>query len=319
MGLAADGDDYQRSEAIQSRCRRINELWQGKRALPIPQIPKEPVWEQFEKLDAYKDLVAGDRFLPLGYRREDASIFSVDLSKTFCYQISGRERSGKTVFLRNVACAARDRGAEIYVIDRMNQNTESRTAELVGASYINTPRGLFDLWKKLILTFNERHLLQKKLVDQGLEDEEVYEGMKQYRQIFVLIADLQDFIATCANPGNGLPVITAQVDNNIAKGAMHQIYFFGIVGNQDMAAVSLQQIYRSFVKSKQGVHLGGELNAQKMLSYRNVPFAEQTRSMKPGVGYVPGAEDPMNVDQIVIPMNRGLRKEAGEAERSVKV
>ena len=319
VGLAADGDDYQRSEAIQSRCRRINELWQGKRALPIPQIPKEPVWEQFEKLDAYKDLVAGDRFLPLGYRREDASIFSVDLSKTFCYQISGRERSGKTVFLRNVACAARDRGAEIYVIDRMNQNTESRTAELVGASYINTPRGLFDLWKKLILTFNERHLLQKKLVDQGLEDEEVYEGMKQYRQIFVLIADLQDFIATCANPGNGLPVITAQVDNNIAKGAMHQIYFFGIVGNQDMAAVSLQQIYRSFVKSKQGVHLGGELNAQKMLSYRNVPFAEQTRSMKPGVGYVPGAEDPMNVDQIVIPMNKGLRKEVGEAERSVKV
>ena len=56
-----------------------------------------------------------------------------------------------------------------------------------------------------------------------------------------------------------------------------------------------------------------------MLSYRNVPFAEQTRSMKPGVGYVPGAEDPMNVDQIVIPMNKGLRKEVGEAERSVKV
>ena len=87
---------------------------------------------------------------------------------------------------------------------------------------------------------------------------------------------------------------------------MHQIYFFGVLGTQDLAAVSLQQIYTSFTKGKQGVHLGGELNAQKMLSYRNVSFADQTRSLKPGVGYVPDEEDAMNAEQIVIPMNKGL-------------
>ena len=43
-----------------------------------------------------------------------------------------------------------------------------------------------------------------------------------------------------------------------------------------------------------------------MLSYRNVSFSDQTRSLKPGVGYVPDAEDVMNVEQIVIPMNKGL-------------
>ena len=309
VGLAADGDDYQRSEAIQARCRQIDGMWTGKRALPIPEIPKEPIWEKFEKLDEYKELVQSDRFLPLGYCREDASVFSVDLSKTFCYQISGRERSGKTVFLRNVACAAKARGAKIYMIDKMGQNTESRTAELVGAEYVNTTDGLFAVWKEVILTINSRHVLQKKLVDQGLEDNEVFEGMREYQQIFVLIADMQDFINACANPGAGKTSMTAQVDTIISKGAMHQVYFFGVVGTQDLAAVSLQQIYRSFTKSKQGVHLGGELNSQKMLSYRNVPFAEQTRSLKPGVGYVPDAEDAMNVSQIVIPMNKGLRKE----------
>ena len=164
-----------------------------------------------------------------------------------------------------------------------------------------------------MLTVAERHVLKKKLADQGLEDVEIFERMTDYQQIFVLIADLADFVTTCANPGSGLPVITDNVDDIIAKGAMHQIYFFGVTDTQNLAAVSLQKIYRSFTKSKQGVHLGGELNSQKLLSYRNVPFAEQTRSLKPGIGYVPDAEEASNVDQIVIPMNKGMQKNADGA------
>ena len=314
VGLAAPGDDYKRSEAILARSSKIDALWKGKRAQPIPEIPKDPTWEKFTKLDAYKSMVASDRFLPLGYRAVDASVFGVDLSKVFCYQITGRERSGKSVFLRNVACAARDRQAEVYIIDKMGQNTEGRTAELVGAELVNTFDGLFSLWKKIILTINERHVMHKKLVDQGLEDEEVFEGMCQYRQMFVLIADMQDFINVCANPGAGKTSIVPQVDNIIAKGAQHQVYFFGVTGTQDLAAVSLHQIYRSFVKGKQGVHLGGELNSQKMLSFRNIPFAEQARSLKPGIGYVPDNEDVMNVDQIIIPANKGIRTPKAEEQ-----
>lgn len=310
VGLAAEGDDYRRSENILARCRQIDGIWKGKRALPIPEIPKEPTWEKFSRLDEYKELVVSDRYLPLGYRCEDASIFSVDLSKTYCYQITGRERSGKSVFLRNVACAAADRGGKIYLIDRMNQTTEARTAELVDAEHIHTVDHLFVAWKEIILTINERHVLHKKLVDQGCEDNEVFEAMKDYQQIFVLIADLQNFIETCANPGAGRSTMTTQVDNIIAKGTMHQVYFFGVTGTQELAAVSLQQIYRSFSKGKQAAHLGGELNTQKLLSYRNVPFAEQTRGLKPGIGYVPAAEDAMSVDQIVIPMNKGIRKDS---------
>ena len=306
VGLAADGDDYKRSERIRRRCSQIEQLWQGRRAMPIPEIPKNPDWLSFEKLDAFRELAASDRYLPLGYRREDASVYSVDLSKTYCYHISGRERSGKSVFLRNVACAAKARGAKIYVVDKMEQNTENRTANLVGAEYVNTVDGLFNMWKSIILTINERHVRHQELAQQGLEDVEVFEGMSEYQQIFVLIADLPDFINHCVNPGSGKASMAAQADNIIQRGALHQVYFFGVVGTQDLAGVSLQNIYRSFIRGKQGVHLGGELNSQKLLSYRNIPFAEQTRSMKPGAGYVPNAEDSMIVDEIVIPMNKGI-------------
>lgn len=309
VGLAADGDDYARNEAIKKRCQQIEALWNGKRALPIPEIPKDPRWNSFSKLDAYRELAASDRYLPLGYRCEDASIFCVDLSKTYCYQITGRERSGKSVFLRNVACAAADKGAEIYLVDRMLQNTESRTAELVEAKHINTIDGLVELWRTLITTTNQRHQRYKQLVDQGLEESEVFEGMQEYRKIFVLIADLQDFINACINPGSGKASIAAQAENIISKGARHQLYFFGVLDCQDLPAVSLLNIYRAFTKEKQGAHLGGELNTQKLLSYRNISFAEQNRSLKPGVAYVPDREDSMSVEKVAVPMNKGLKEE----------
>jgi len=304
--LAAPGDDYARSEQIAQRCAKIAQLWQGKRAAQIPQIPKEPVWTGFTQLEEYRQQLEEGRYLPLAYLREDASLYSVDLSKTYCYQISGRSRSGKSVFLRNVACAAAQQGSRVLLVDRMGQQTEIRTANLVGAEHITTPKALFEMWRELILTVNDRHERLKDLVQQGLEEDEIFQKMADYQKIFVLIADLPDFINACNNPGDGLPSMAAQVENIIVKGAQHNIFFFGAVDTQELAGVSLQAIYRGFVRGKQGVHLGGELSTQKLLSYRNVPFADQNRSLKPGTGYVASNEDNMNVDEIVIPMNKGL-------------
>lgn len=306
--LAAEGDDYQRGEYIRNRCQEIAALWHGKCAETIPEIPEKPVWESFCQLPSYKALVQTDRFLPLGYQQQDASLYAVDLSKTYCYLISGRERTGKSVFLRNIACAARDRAAKVYVVDKIGATTEKRTADLVNAEYVNTPEGLFELWKMLILLINERHLRQKNLTEQGLEDDEIFVGMANYQQVFVLIADIPDFIQACINPGGGRASMGSQVENILKKGELHQVYFFGAIQSQEVTAASAQGIYRSFVRAKQGVHLGGELNTQKLLSYKNIPFVEQSKSKKPGLGYVPDPKDNMNVAEIVIPMNKAVKK-----------
>ena len=310
--LVAEGDDYHRSECIRTRCEKIAALWNGKCAEAIPEIPENPVWEKFSQLTAYKELVQTDRFLPLGYQQQDASLYAVDLSQIYCYFISGRERSGKSVFLRNVACAAKDRAAKIYVVDKIGAATEKKTAELVNAEYVNTPGELFELWKALILLINERHLRQKALTEQGLEDGEIFAGMADYQQVFVLIADLPNFIQACINPGGGKASMGPQVENILQKGALHQVYFFGAIQPQESTAASAQGIYRSFVRAKQGVHLGGELNAQKLLTYKNIPFLEQGKSRKPGLGYVPDPKDSINVAEIVVPMNKLVKKTAEE-------
>lgn len=309
--LAAGGNDFERNDAIKTRCREIAGLWKGRKAAAIPQIPKNPTWELFTELDEYQSLVKSDRFLPLGYDAQDASLFSLDLSQTFCYHISGRERTGKSVFLRNVACAARDRGARVVLIDKMNQETERLTAQLVEADYINTITGLIDFWGELNLTVNKRHVLHKQLVARGADNEEIFLAMRQYQQIFVLLADVQDFI----NSVNGMPKPAAspqtfaeRVDPIIARGAQHQVFFFGAVQLQDQGALAGQKLYRSFISDKKGVHLGGELNNQKFLTARNLSYTEQTKTQKPGIGYVNDREEGSNVEKIVIPANRGTLK-----------
>ena len=308
--LAVNGNDFRRNDAIKARCAEIMELWKGARAVPIPQIPQNPVWEQFTELEEYRRLVRTDRFLPLGYDAEDASVFRLDLSQVFCYHISGKDRSGKSMFLRNVACAARDRGARVVMIDKMRQETELRTAQLVDAQYINSTEGLMNFWGELNLTINQRHVLFKQLTAQGMDNEEIFQAMSRYPQIFVLVADLQDFSNTVygmPRPQNGGQTFADRVEPVIARGAMHQVFFFGVAQLQDQASLAGQKLYRSFIADKKGVHLGGELTSQKFLSMRNLPYAEQTRSMKPGTGYVNDSEDGTGVEKIVIPANRGAR------------
>ncbi len=309
--LSAGGSDFERNDAIRARCREIAGLWRGSRAVPIPQIPADPVWEQYAELEEYKRLVRTDRFLPLGYDAEDASLFRLDMSQTFCYHISGRERSGKSVFLRNAACAARDRGGRVVLIDRMNQETEQRTAQMVNAEYVNSTAGLMKFWGELNLTINQRHTLFKVLTAKGAEREEIFQAMCRYPQIFVLIADLQDFVNTVygmPKPHNGGQTFAERVEPVIARGALHHVFFFGVAQLQDQSALAGQKLYRSFIADKKGVHLGGELTAQKFLSVRNLTYAEQTRSLKPGIGYVNDRDDGTGVEKIVIPVNRGIQK-----------
>ncbi|MDO5550847.1 MAG: FtsK/SpoIIIE domain-containing protein, partial [Lachnospiraceae bacterium] len=110
-------DDYKRGEEIRKECERLNRCWNGRRARQIPRIPEKPVWSQFAALDEVTKLAADDRSLPVGYDMETAQIYSVDLSRNYCYLISGKGRTGKTSFLKTLMCSAKLKGGELVVVE----------------------------------------------------------------------------------------------------------------------------------------------------------------------------------------------------------
>ena len=60
--------------------------------------------------------------------------------------------------------------------------------------------------------------------------------------------------------------------------------------------------YQLLVGYKKGIHLGGNLTMQKIFNFQNIAFAQQSKGMKKGLGYIPDDEEESNGVEVVIPL-----------------
>lgn len=73
-------------------------------------IDKTITLNEFLSIEKVKQLLSSDRDLPIGYIINTDSIYGIDLSKTYCYGILGKRRTGKTNALKvliSTACKKR--------------------------------------------------------------------------------------------------------------------------------------------------------------------------------------------------------------------
>lgn len=298
-------NDYQRAEAIERQCAAMTAAWSGRRAAPIPSIPAKPVWEQFRTLEQYQSLVRTGRALPAAYYQATASLYSVELSNTFCYLILGGDRTGKSVFLRNLMCAAKDAGGSSRLIDLSGD--ERRSAELTGAGHITQPGQLTELIREMTLLTNERGAKRKALRQQGLDDEEVYQRISaEYPPVFYFIADFKSFLDTVYTNLEGIGRLNGWIETIFAKGQYLNVYFFALSSLSQLPEITAKPAYAQFVKSRNGVLMGGELNKQNIFPYQNIRYNDQSRRFKAGTGYAASQNGDQTVDLIVVPNNKGV-------------
>ena len=299
-------NDYKRAEAIREACRTMREAWSGKCARKIPEIPKKPTWELFSKSDAYLAAAENPALLPVAYCQEDASAYCIDLSKTFCYLVLGQEQSGKSVFLRNAACAAAAQKRKIYFVDRPD-GAEKNTIQMTGAASVTTDQELFNMVREMILMTNERGALRKQLQNQGMDDEDIFEAMQKFPPVYYFIGDLEYFMQKLYTQLPGIGLLHPHVENILAKGKLLNIYFIAAANIQQLPLLNTRQAYQSFIRERRGVLLGSSLNKQTVFSYQNVRnYNEQGKALRVGQGYAVCADDPMEVERIVVPQNRGI-------------
>jgi len=299
-------NDYKRAEEIEMYCQRIGSTWNGRKARRIPEIPRKPTWELFQQTDDYLAARKNTNLLPVAYVQEDASAYCIDLNKTFCYLVLGQEQSGKSVFLRNVACAAADKGAKIYVIDREDRS-ESSTVKMTGAVSVATDKELFDMVKELILLTNERGAFRKELQQKGLEDEDIFAAMQKYPPVYYVIADLEHFMKKMYQKLDGIGQLSSWIEVILSKGRLLNVFFIGAVNIQQTAILNTMQAYQSFIRERRGVLLGGSLNKQTVFAYQNVRnYSEQGKQLRVGQAYAVSDPEAQEVERIVIPQNKGV-------------
>jgi len=291
-------DDFKRMESIAELADKMRKAWKGKCARPIPEIPEKPVWEEFSQLDEVEQMAKGDRFLPVGYNAQDASIYGIDLSTVYCYLITGKARTGKTNFLKLAAAAAVMRGGEVTLIDFGNDL--ALLAQKLGKEVIDTDQKLYDFFQSITPDVVSRNKRKKAAEVKGMADEEIYMQQLQYQSRFIMIADLADFVNHVTKPSEGVGEMSGFVENLLDKGMLHNIFWMACHEEENHGRVMGRKVYELFIRDRRGIHFGGNVMSHRFMDFENLSFQEKNRSLKPGLGMLPANDE--SADKVVIPL-----------------
>ncbi len=294
-------DDFERGQRIERVCAQMRDEWKGAVAAPIPEIPEKPTLAILCEDERYRQLAKSREFLPAGYYRKDAEIYCVNLARTYCYCITGKSRTGKTNMLKMLMYAAWAKQGDICVVESGTSEL-SRLSEEYQAEYVKDSGELFRYLSGLLPKFAERNKRKQNLLESGAEESEIFAQMSRENPIFIFLADIGSFMKMVYTPGEGVGNMSGFVENILEKGSLHHIYFIACLKVEDQSILSAYQAYQLFTGYKKGVHLGGNLVAQKIFSFQNIAFAQQSKVTKKGLGYVPDEEEESNGIEIVIPL-----------------
>lgn len=297
-------DDYQRSERIVARCEEMNEAWTGRWAKVVPEIPEQPVLSEFSQLEDYNTMVQGNRSVPIGYNMEDASVYGVDLSDTYCYLVTGKSRTGRSNFLKIFIHGVSKMDADFCIFDVAGGKLK-RTANELDCQYITTDEEMFEYWKDLIPIFAQRNKVKRQFIEDGLDDIEIYEKMREEKPIFIFVADAKAFMKSIYTPTEGVGEMNGFMENISEKGRLHNIFFILAMETEEMLELSAYEAFNNFTSYKRGIHFGGNIVSHRIFSFDNIPYMEQSKVMKPGIGLTPSQEDENQASTVVIPLARG--------------
>lgn len=296
-------DDYERQEKIVTECELLNSVWSGKKARQIPMIPEKPVWQEFTELESVGSRIADDHSLPVGYDLETADVYSVDLSRNYCYLISGKGRTGKTNYLKALMYSANMKKGKIVVVEPGGLELQ-KSAEELHAKYINTYDEYMSFLRDFIPVFQERNRKKKECLKQGMEEYEIYQEISEEQAYFIFIADLAVFTELMHGEQGRKDNLCGAMGNLFEKGFLHNIYFFACMNQDDRVNLMGKEVYDKFVRGNAGIHFGGNVAAQRIFDFVGMPFSEQSVADKPGIGTVP----PMDNEpyrKVMIPLVKG--------------
>lgn len=214
-------DEMERMLKIRATCERLKAAWNAPLAVPIPMIPKNPVWSEFEDLEEVRAMSDTTDLLPFAYDEKSAEIYGVDLRRTFCYLVSGKARTGKKNMLKILGSSAGMLHARRVIIEHTG-NEFMQYAKSIGAEYLHTQQEQAQFFRDLLPTFAERNRVKNRMKEEGEEESTIYQQMKKYETIFVFIADLHEFMESVYQPEQDVIKIGPFVENVTRIGELHK-------------------------------------------------------------------------------------------------
>lgn len=282
LSLKAE-NDFKRLEKIEKLTEEMGNAYEGLRARGIPEIPKNFMWEDFARRWQVQRILQDEHSLPIGLDTQKAGVYSIDLSQVYCYLISGKSGSGKTNMIKVLMAFAALKKGRVVTIDFSGEL--KAVCQSLGGTYLSEDRELYCYLKEeLIPEFRQRK-----------------EEKRTAPKIFLFVANWLEFVKHIYSPTDGVGEMGAVIENFLEKGKSHNIFWFGILQTDERNRALGRRAYDLFVKYRQGIHFGGRVLEQRLLDFDHVPYMEQARAEKPGIGMLPYSEEE-TVRKVAVPL-----------------
>lgn len=255
--------------------------WDGAKAPAIPQVPSDMSLDNLMRLPKFADILRSGHHMPFAYDLAEAGIESIDLVKTFCYSISGASRSGKTNMLKIIMRLAKELSGRLYVMDSMSRELEGYSQKIGVDGYMISADEIFDFMHDTVIPeFTRRNRVKAEFIKNGRKN--IGEYIASEQKIFLFINDMTALCEAVYESERDMKGFWEQM---IVRGDEHMIYLFACVSQADMTGeYNTKRLMRGFVGWKEGVHLGGKLEDQKVFDF-DVPVLERGKKLPPGYGH----------------------------------
>jgi len=266
------------------------EGYSGFRAKQLRFINRSQTYEEY-----LEELPAEDRgpyVLPLGWNAANITTYSVSLWNTFCYAISDAVGSGMRSMVANILYYLDQQQIELHYV-----GGESDFDLPSGTRIYSRHEQVFDLMSDLREIFKERVAARKAYIaEKGSQGCDEYMQAK-FKPVAVLFGDYNAFCSMTYQPPANSDVYTEAFEAFLKNGKGYGVTFFAVWNKQIYSQNFMRPACQLFMQHKAGVHLGGKLDAQKLVD-TNMSLAEQARQRPAESGF---AVSDLNITEVYIP------------------
>lgn len=301
--LAAHAEDGpERNDLLKDSVAAMNAVYTGPRARTIPQIPENPRRVDFTELPEYTQALAKPELMPVGYDFESADVFSFNLVRNYVYLITGTKQSGKSVLMENLMLTAKDRSDDVVVLE-INDNQFDRFAQENGIPRYTDGQGVLDIMTRIHGELLSRAKIKKACIDAKRSDEEMFKEALVNQRIDIFIGNMVALVKELQDPNSPAFNALNLFETLCEKGKGYNIFLYAEISDRDEGELLGYTCFDSMRSYRSGIRFGGRFSEQKILSFENIGYQEQDRSMKSGIGVMPSESRDERQIRVVVPLS----------------
>lgn len=251
------------NQQIREEMKSLFDEYRGTVALRIPEIPSDLTLNYF--LDQHSDITLSNQGIPLGYDLDESTPVYLSIKDAYCISISGLVKSGKRTLLQNMMAFTSKQGASNIIIApgsiKLCRDHMSR--------HIETADQLYQyLSEELIPQFQKRGKNKDQLHDFSPIFIYIFNFSYLLEMIYTYPKDMKQFLEQAVSVGKG-----------------YGVYFVAAISAEDMTGeYNTKRFFRSFISYKDGLHLGGNTDQQRIFDF-DIPIFERSKRLPAGSGH----------------------------------